>query len=485
VITHREHPSNRTFGIGLHVASKPRALEAALVVKRLQILIVGLGEVGSHLAHKLHGEHHAVTVVDSDRQRLLQVTRQLDVQSVVGDGSRPDVLDRADAYRTDLLLAVSNDDNVNMLACLFGRRIGAKRAILRMRDASTFRQNTRFFEQNLMVDKLLSLDELAAEEIVKLIRRGSAAIGIESFLGGKVQMRGIRLTETSDFVHKKLREIQLPPSIRVAAIDRRREILIPNGETRLEVGDDMLAIGEPKRVLALEKKAGVKESALRRVLIFGGSGVVPHVARPLLRQNVKVRVIVPDKQRAEELVTELDGPVVIQGEGTDLKLLEEERIGDMDAFLALSRRDEVNLMASQLVSRKYGVRTAALVQSPVYKEFCDQTGVTDAVSPRALCTDKILAYIRGKGVNTIETIEEGQAEIIEVRMPRNAALVGKTVAEANLPVGCVIGAIQQETGRIVIPDGTTRLQADDTLVVFLKQEAKDVMLQRLGLGSER
>ena len=178
----------------------------------MNILIVGLGEVGSYLAKVLSTEGHSVTVVDPDLHRLRRVADLLDVQAVHGDGSRPDVLDKAEAHAADLVLAVSNDDKVNMLTCLFGKRLGAKKTVLRLKDTTAFRRSKTFFRKNLLYDLLLSLDDLAAEEIVKTVRLNQA-IGVDNFAEGKVQMRRFKIDEDSNFVGVAVKDLKIPSGV--------------------------------------------------------------------------------------------------------------------------------------------------------------------------------------------------------------------------------------------------------------------------------
>jgi trk system potassium uptake protein TrkA len=211
----------------------------------MNITIVGLGEVGSYLAKVLSTEGHNITVVDPDGQRMRRVADLLDVQAVVGDGSRPDILDRAETHQADLLLAVSNDDKVNMLTCLFGKRMGAKKTVLRLRDTSAVRRSRTFFRKNLQFDLLLSLDDLAAEEIVKTVRQNKA-LGVENFAEGKVQMRRFKLEAGGAFVGQQVKDLKIPADMLITAIDRDHEVLVPGGSDELQAGDEVFVLGEPK-----------------------------------------------------------------------------------------------------------------------------------------------------------------------------------------------------------------------------------------------
>jgi trk system potassium uptake protein TrkA len=441
----------------------------------MNTLIVGLGEVGSHLAKVLSNEGHAVTVIDSDLGRIRRITEALDVHAIHGDGSRPDVLDRAEADSADLLLAVSNDDNVNMLSCLFGKRIGAKRTVMRVKDMTPFQRFRTFFRKNLMFDQILSLENLAATEIVKVVRENQA-VGVENFADGKIQMRRVKLAATSPLVGIPVRDLKMPPNVLITAIDRARRVIVPGGDDVCEVGDEVLVLGDQKGITAFEKKTGCRPTDVRSVLIFGATGIAMQVADSLRRLRVAVRLIVPDRDDAERAAGRLDGVTVLHGEGTDYQLLREEHVGDVDAFLGLSDHDEINLMACQLAKSAACPRTVALVHKADYVSLYEQLGVSVAVSPRLLCANAILAQVRGGSVTRIASIEEGQAEVVEMEVPAGSKLVGRKLKQAGFPRGAVVGAIARESGEIVVPKGDDEIHALDNLVVFaLKDVLEKVM----------
>ncbi len=450
----------------------------------MDILIVGLGEVGSHLAKVLSsssGGAHDVTVIDSSRQRLRRVTDHIDVKAVFGDGSRPDVLDRAGADSTDLLLAVSNDDNVNMLACLFGKRIGAKQTVLRVKDMAPFHRFRTFFRKNLMFDQILSLEDLAGEEIVKTLRQNQA-VGVENFADGKVQMRRLRLAADSPLIGVPLKELKIPPGMLITAIDRDHDVVIPGGDDMCGADDEVFVLGEPKAIASFEKKTGIRSTYLRSVVMTGATSVVVQVCKALDRLHVQSRVIVQDREDAENLATLLDNTLVLHGEGTDLELLKEEHVGDADAFLGLSEHDETNLMSCQLASSLGVARTVALVHKPDYVSLYQQLGIDVSISPRLLCANRILSFVRSGSISTIATIEEGKAEVLELEVPSGSRLVGKMMKDAKFPRGCVVGAIAREGGDIVIPRGDDKIEALDNLVVFVLNEVVERVMSMIGVS---
>lgn len=449
----------------------------------MNILIVGLGEVGSYLAKVLSTEGHAITVVDPDLHRLRRVADLLDVQAVHGDGSRPDVLDKAEAHSVDLLLAVSNDDNVNMLTCLFGKRLGAKKTVLRLKDTTAFRRSKTFFRKNLLYDLLLSLDDLAAEEVVKNVRQNQA-VGVDNFAGGKVQMRRFKLDETSPFVGVALKDLKIPDGVLIAAIDRNHEVIVPGGGDVLAVDDELFVLGEPKAIAAFEKKTGARQAFLKSVVVYGSGGVAVQVCQEMQRRHVSTRVIVDDREEAERLSEILQGVVVLHAEATDINFLQEEHIGEASAFLGISVQDERNLMSCQLARNLGSARTVALVQKPDYVSLYQNLGIDVAVSPRLLCANRILAFVRSRSISTIATIEEGQAEVLEIQMPAGSKLVGRKLREADFPRGCVVGAITREDGEVLIPTGDDEIQAHDQMVLFVLAKVIDEVMDLVGIERE-
>lgn len=449
----------------------------------MNILIVGLGEVGSYLAKVLSTEGHSITVVDPDLARMRRVADLLDVQAVHGDGSRPDVLDRAEAHGADLLLAVSNDDKVNMLTCLFGKRMGAKKTVLRLRDTSAVRRSKTFFRKNLQHDLLLSLDDLAAEEIVKTVRQ-SSALGVENFAEGKVQMRRFKLPDQGPFTGQMVKDLKIPPGMLITAIDRDHEVIIPGGSDDLRAGDEIFVLGEPKPIAQFERKFGGKPELARTVVVFGGSRISKHVCQALQREHIDVRVIVEDRAEAERLSEVLKGVVVLHADATDLNFLQEEHVGECDAFLGISDEDERNLMSCQL-ARSLGVRrTVSLVQKPDYVSLYQQLGIDVAVSPRLLCANRILAFVRSRSISTIATIEEGKAEVLEIEVQPGSRLVDMKLKDAGFPRGCVVAAITREDGSVLIPRGDDELRANDQLVLFALNGVIDQVLALAGIVRE-
>ena len=361
--------------------------------------------------------------------------------------------------------------------------MGAKKTILRLHDTSAVRRSGTFFRKNLRFDLLLSLDDLAAEEIVKVARQ-SKAIGVENFAEGKVQMRRFKLAAGGPFTGQLVKDIKIPSGMLITAIDRDHEVIVPGGGDDLRVDDELFVLGEPKAIASFEKKIGGKKAPTRNVVVYGASGIAQQVCQALQREHVAVRVIVEDRGEAERLSEVLEGVVVLHAESTDLNFLQEEHVGDADAFLGVSKEDERNLMSCQL-ARTLGVkRTVALVHKPDYVSLYQHLGIDIAVSPRLLCANRILAFVRSRSISTIASIEEGKAEVLELEIGAGSSLIGKSLKDASFPRGCVVAAITRDDGVVVIPGGNDELRAQDRIVLFVLHAVVDDVLQLAGVERE-
>ncbi|MFN6192563.1 MAG: Trk system potassium transporter TrkA [Planctomycetota bacterium] len=431
----------------------------------MNILIVGLGEVGSYLAKVLSTEGHSITVVDPDLHRIRRVADLLDVQAVHGDGSRPDVLDKADAHAADLILAVSNDDKVNMLTALFGKRMGAKKTVLRLRDTSAVLRSRTVFRRNLQYDLLLSLDDLAAEELVKTVRQ-TKGLCVDNFAEGRVQLRRFRVAAGAAPVGQAIKDLRMPQGTIVAAIDRDHEVIVPGGADVLRADDEMIVLGEPRALAAFEGRMGHAPAATRSVVVSGRTGIAKQLAQALQRDRVDVRVVVDDRVEAEHLSEALKGVTVLHADATDLNFMQDEHVGESDAFLGVAEEDERNLMSCQLAKSLGVARAVALVNKPDYVSLYQRLGIDVAVSPRLLCANRILAFVRSRSISTISTIEEGKAEVLELELPSGSDLVGKALKDAGFP------------------RGADELHAHDQLVVFVLGAMVDKVLALAGIERE-
>jgi trk system potassium uptake protein TrkA len=353
-----------------------------------------------------------------------------------------------------------------MLVCLLARSLGAKRVILRLKDISRLEGYRYFYKQTLGFDVVLSTDELAAEEILGTVRQ-HRALEAESFASGKVQLRRLRIREEGELTSEAIAGLKLPVGLLIVAVLRKEQFFVPGGEDRLAVGDQIYLIGRGPDLDQFELLAGAPKLGRRSVVIMGGGGVGMQIARKLDRvPGLSVRLIERDAARAKEIASEFSSAVmVLVGDSTDLDLLMEERIGEANVFIATTSDDERNMVACQL-ARSLGVeRTVAMVNKSSYRQIYDLLGVDRAISPRVLCANNILRFVRSRSVSSIAVIADGRGEVLELEVHLREGKGGKKVKHLGLPRGTVIGAIVHDD-EVIIPGGDTLVRNGDQVIVF-------------------
>ncbi len=435
----------------------------------MDIIIVGAGEVGYHLADILSREEHRVTVIDSDPEKAQRLMESLDVQALVGDGTQADLLTAAGASRADLAVAVTQNDEANMLACLMSKSLGAKRVILRLKNILRLEGFRYFYKQTLGFDVVLSTDELAAEEILGTVRQ-HRALEVESFADGRVQLRRLRIRDEGELTSDTLEGLKLPTGLLIVAVSRREQFFVPSGKDQLAVDDQVYLIGRGPDLDQFELLAGAPKLARRSVVIMGGGGVGVQIARKMDRMpGVSVRLMERDPSRAREIASEFSKIMVLVGDSTDLDLLMEERIGDANVFIATTKDDERNMVACQL-ARSLGVeRTVAMVNKASYRQIYDLLGVDRAISPRILCANHILRFVRSGSVSSIAVIGDGKGEVLEIEAFHRDGKAERKVKSLGLPRGTVAGALVRGD-EVIIPNGDTPVRNGDQVILFTLPE---------------
>lgn len=434
----------------------------------MDIVIVGAGEVGHHLANVLSSEDHRVTVIDTDAVKCQRLLESLDVQAVVGDGATADVLTRVGTSKADLFIAVTANDQVNMLACVLASELGAKRRILRLKDITPLTGYRYFYKHSLGFDVVLSTEELAADEIVNTVGQQNA-LEVETFADGKVHLRRLRIQAESEVTQSALSGLRLPGGVKVAGILRKDRFVVPDGADQLTVDDQVYLIGRSADLDAFELLTGAPPRGRRSVVLMGAGGIGTSVAKRLAgRDDISLRVVERNEARAQELAGRVPGGImVLVGDATDLDLLLEERIGESNLFVATSDDDERNMVACQL-ARSLGVeRTIALVNKASYRQIYDLLGIDRAISPRILCAGRIMRFVRSSSVASLAVIGEGRGEVLEVlaHFRKGSA----KVKSLGLPRGALVAAVVRGND-VLIPDSTTVIENGDHVILVADSE---------------
>lgn len=443
----------------------------------MQIIIVGAGEVGSTTAAELAPEHR-VTVVDVDDDRVDSLQYQEDVLGVTGDGTDIDVLRSAGIEDADMLIASTNSDEANLVACGTAKTVANPFTIARVRKPSLLK-TWEGSEGAFGVDFMVSVDLLTAETIVRIADLPGAD-DAESFADDLVRMASFTITEDSPVAGLTVQEADRYDALTFAAIIRPDETIVPRGDTKICPGDEIVVIGRSDscRRFAAELAPDEPDGDLD-VVVVGGGTVGRDVARLLASEGQGVRLIERDPERARELAEQLPEVSVMQHDATDVDFLEREHVGDADVVISTLSGDERNLLVCLLAKRAGADRTVAVVENGDYVGPFEAVGVDAAVNPRTVTAEQITRFTRDKYAENIAILDGGRAEVIEIVLDADSTLIDRPIREsmADLPPGVVVGAVtraaarqpadgERTTTEFVTPRGDTVLREGDHVVLF-------------------
>lgn len=438
----------------------------------MKAIIIGMGEVGKYIAAVLTEEKHDVTLVDTDAWNLSKAEEMVDALALRGHGASMRTLRQANVKGADLVAAVTNRDEVNLLAALTAKELGARRTVARVTNREYLEDDERGYYHNLLgIDLVVSTQILVANEIHKLIK-SIGAVAVETFADNRVEMVEIPVKGDARAVGKPLKDLSLPSNTLVAALLRDEQVIIPSGGDVVLAGDAVFLIGRMEKLPDAEKLFGkMRQQEASKVVIVGGGEIGYSVAKLLESESLDVTLIEEDSDRADELARMLHNTVIINGDGTDLKLLREERVQYADVFVATSGDDEVNLMSSLLAKNLGAKKTVTLVNRPDYIPTYELLGLDATVSPRLFAANQILKYAREGEVVAVSLLAEGKAEILELIPQEESPIVGKPLMDINFPQGALVAAVATEDGAVV-PGGRHVIRPGNNVVVFTKPEVR-------------
>jgi trk system potassium uptake protein TrkA len=435
----------------------------------MRIIIVGAGEVGFQLAKFLSAENIDVIVVDKSKEKLKRISDELDVALIEGEGGSPSILRDAGADEADILLAVTDIDEANMIACLVAKvMFQIPRNVARIRNLEYFSNDILL--QSLGINPAISPEIEAAKAVIRLIEAPFAA-DVEDFEDGNVKVISFRIPHDSKLIGNVFKDLNLTkPKILIGAIQRGDKIIIPSGNDTLKKNDKIFLPVKRENIDAVCSSIGAVSMPVKRIMIVGGGRVGFYVAKTLEEENLSVKVIDKDVERCKFLLKSLKKSVILHGDGSDQKLLEEENINDMDVFAAISNNEELNIMAS-LLAKSLGVKkVVTIINRTDYLLLANNLGIESVLSPRLITAGTILKYVRGGNILSLTTVAEGKAEIMEAEAKDGSILIGRTLREVELPKKTLIGAIIRDNN-VIIPSGEDKIVANDKLIIFTLQES--------------
>ncbi|MEZ4472604.1 MAG: Trk system potassium transporter TrkA [bacterium] len=439
----------------------------------MKILIVGAGEVGFNIAARLVDEGHDVMIVERDEGMLGRATENLDVQGIRGHGARPQVLEEAGIADADMLVAVTDLDEVNMVACLTAAILGRKDIIKIARVRDTGYMDARIFhDPRVAIDMAINPERETADKILTLLKF-PAATEVVDFAGGRVQLVGLRIADTSPLAG--MRFLELPERfnrrVLVAALHRDDEVIVPRGDDVILPGDEAYLVVPRGHATELLTELGVPVEPATRVMIAGGTKLGRFLARDLAQQGIVPKLVEPDPQLARWLGDQLAGVIVLQGNPTDAALLREENVGEMHTFIATGRVEEVNVMSALLAQRLGARRVIATVNRVDYAPLAKAMGIDVCISPRMTAVSSILHFIRrGRVVASRALGEEESAEAIEFEAQLTSEVVDVPLRELRLPKGALIACLLRGD-EVIVPTGDAVIQAGDHVVIVASKQA--------------
>jgi len=442
----------------------------------VRVIVVGAGQVGTSIAASLASDHEVV-VVDTDAERVDDLTYSVDVLAMEGDGTSSETLIEAGAGDADILIASTDVDETNLVTCGTAKTLGDAFTIARVR-STNYLETWERSEGAFDVDFMVSTNLLTASDVVRVVGL-PAALDVDPFAGGLVQMAEFQVAADSEVAGQTVAEADRFEAVTFAALVRGGEVTIPHGETVIEARDRIIVIGQPEGVQAFAATAAPAATPVesRDFVIVGGSDIGFHTARLLEERGLEPRLIEQDPGRARELAEALPRTTVMEHDATDVDFLLREHVERADAVIATADSDEKNLLVS-LLAKNIGVgRTVAIVEAGEYVDLFEAVGIDVAINPREATAEEIVRFTQEGQIENLSLIEGRQAEVLEFEVDEEGVLTGRPISEsvADLPSGVVIGAITRG-GEFVVPRGDTVVEPGDHLVVFVDTEVlSDVM----------
>lgn len=442
----------------------------------MKIIIAGAGEVGFHLAKLLSFESQDITLIDTDKESLAQANESLDIRALFGDATSIAVLQDADVEKTDLVVAVTSGEAVNITVCLLAKKLGAKRTIARISNVEFIQEKERLNFKELGIDELISPEILASAEIELLLSQ-SAFNDTYEFENGELTMIGLTLSSSSAFVGRKVKEVaQIYPTLKYVPIALQRfgtqYTIIPRGDTKFEKDDQVYFTTDRNGVEQIVEMSGKEMKAIKNVMLLGGSKIGVRTAKELCESGYRLKFIERNREKAFEIADEIPDCLVIHGDGRNASLLDEENIEEMDVFISVTGDSETNIMACLMAKSKGVHKAIALVENMDYFQLSHSIGIDSLINKKLLAANTIFRHVRRGKVVAMTKLANMNAELLEFMVSPHARVANRLIKDLNFPDGAIIGGVIRE-GRGIIALGDFRIEVGDRVVVCCLPRALD------------
>lgn len=451
----------------------------------MKIIILGAGQVGTSVAENLVNEANDITIVDIDQQKLVELQSRLDLRAVDGNCAHPGVLERAGTEDADLILAVTDSDEVNMAACQIAYTLfHTPTKIARIRSLDYLSHPEIFAQDAIPVDVIISPEQIVTDYVRRLIEYPSA-LQVLDFAGGLVQLVAIKAYYGGPLVGHELKDLRkhLPKiDTRVAAIYRRDRPIIPVGNTVIEADDEVFFIAARENLRAVMSELRRLDNPVKRVMLVGGGNIGRRLAKTLEQSKYSVKLIDHNPERTRQVAEELHHTIVLNGDAADEDLLVQEGIDGMDVFCALTNDDEANILSAMLAKRLGARKVMSLINRGAYVDLTQNVGNIDiAISPQHATIGSLLAHVRRGDVVAVHSLRKGAAEAIEAVAHGDRAtskVVGRAIEDIDLPHGATIGAVVRED-EVIVAHHDTVIEANDHLIIFVVDKKQIPAVEKL------
>ena len=447
----------------------------------MKIIILGAGQVGTSTAEILAKEDNDITLIDNVASQVEGLQDRLDIRTIVGSASHPSVLEQAGGPDADLILAVTDQDEVNMAACQVAYTLfRTPKKIARIRSVEYLTHREIFSDESIPVDVIISPEQLITQHVLHLIEY-PGALQVVDFAGGKIQLVGLKAYHGGPLVGRELRTIRedLPTvEARVAAIYRHDRPIIPEGDTIIEPDDEVFIVAAAPHIPIVMSEFCAVEAPGQNIMLVGAGKIGLQLARSLEQNNYQVKLVEHGAERARQVAEQLDATIVLRGDAADEDLMLQENIDATDVFCSLTNDDEANILSAMLAKRLGAHRAMALINRSAYVDLIESSVLDVAISPSLITVGSLLTHVRRGDTIAVHSLRRGAAEAIETIAHGDAtssSVVGRRIEEISLPSGTRVGALLRNQ-EVIIPHHDTVIEAEDHVILFVidKKYIRDV-----------
>ena len=437
----------------------------------MNIIIAGCGKVGRALAEQLSREKHDITVIDRKPEAIQQITNIADVRGVVGNGASFEIQMDAGIDTADLMIAVTDADEVNLLCCLIAKKAGGCQTIARVRNP-VYHHEIHHIKDDLGLSMVINPEWAAAMEMARLLRFPSA-IDIDTFANGRIELLRFQLEEQNPLCNNKIKDLHMLSrcEVLICIVERGKEVLIPSGEVELKAGDMISVVASPVNASRFFKTIGIETNQVKNTMIIGGGKISFYLAKRLLEMGIQVKIIEKDRDACERLCEILPKAMIINGDGTDRELLAEEGLAKAEGFAALTNMDEENVMLALYAKSMSKAKKITKINRNTFDTIIGSLNIGSLIYPKHITSETILQYVRamqnsiGSNVETLYRLVDGNAEALEFVIKGKSEVTDIPLQELQLKPHILVCAINRK-GKIIIPKGQDCIQEGDSVVII-------------------